>query len=65
MLPSHPALWMNREEMQVHRDAILQQQMLGRQLLRELCDRYQQKHHNEAQCPGGFPSEVPPETLEP
>ena len=46
MLPSHPAIRMNQEELRVHRDAILQQQMLGRQLLRELRERHQQRHHN-------------------
>ena len=46
MLPNHPALRMNEEEMRVHRDAIMQQQMLGRQLLRELRDRHEQRHHN-------------------
>ena len=45
MLPSHPALRMNEEEMRVHRDAIMQQQMLGRQLLRELRQRHEQRHH--------------------
>ena len=45
MLPSHPAIRMSQEEQQVHRDAILQQQMLGRQLLRELRERHQKRHH--------------------
>ena len=44
-LPSHPAIQMTEEEMQVHRDAILQQQMLGRQLLAELRQRHEGKHH--------------------
>ena len=43
--PSHPAIQMTEEEMQVHRDAILQQQMLGRQLLAELRQRHEGKHH--------------------
>ena len=45
MLPSHLALRMNEEEMRVHRDAIMQQQMLGRQLLRELRQRHEDRHH--------------------
>ena len=56
MLPSHPALRMNQEEMQVHRDAILQQQVLGRQLLRELRQQHEDRHHKQVLCSGGFPS---------
>ena len=44
-LPSYPAIQMTDEEMQVHRDAILQQQMPGRQLLAELRQRHEGKHH--------------------
>ena len=45
-LPIPPAIRMNEEEMQEHRDAILQQQMLGQQLLRELCHQHERLHHN-------------------
>ena len=44
-LPNHPVLPLDEQEMQEHRDAILQQQMLGRQLLSELTRRHQRKHH--------------------
>ena len=44
-LPSHPTIRMTKEEMQVHRDAIRQQQMLGRRLLAELRDNHRSKHH--------------------
>ena len=45
-LPTHPTIRMNKEEMQEHRGAILQQQMLGRQLLKELRHRHESLHHN-------------------
>ena len=44
-LPSHPVLPLDEQEMQEHRDAILQQQMLGRQLLSELTRRHHSTHH--------------------
>ena len=44
-LPSHPVLPLDEHELQEHRDAILQQQMLGRQLLNELTRRHYNKHH--------------------
>ena len=40
ILPSHPVLAMDEKELQEHRDAILQQQMLGRQLLSEVTRRH-------------------------
>ena len=40
VLPNHPVLPLDDKEMQEHRDAILQQQMLGRQLLSELTRRH-------------------------
>ena len=44
-LPPHPVVQMSTQELQEHRDAILQQQMLGRQLLSELTRRHITKHH--------------------
>ena len=44
-LPPHPVIQMTAQELQEHRDAILQQQMLGRQLLSELTRRHITKHH--------------------
>ena len=44
-LPSHPVQPLDEQELQEHRDAILQQQMLGRQWLSELTRRHQSKHH--------------------
>ena len=44
-LPSHPTIRMTPEELQVHHDAILQQQMLGRRLLAELREKHQSIHH--------------------
>ena len=40
-LPSHQVLPLAEEELQEHRDAIMRQQMLGRQLLSELTRRHQ------------------------
>ena len=44
-LPNHPVLRLDEQEMQVHRDAILQQQMLGRQLLSKLTRRHHSRHN--------------------
>ena len=45
-LPNNPVLPLDEQEMQEHRDAILQQQMLGRQLLlSELTRRHHSRHH--------------------
>ena len=44
-LPNHPVLPLDEQEMQEHRDAILQQQMLGRQLLSELTRQHHSRHH--------------------
>ena len=44
-LPNHPVLPLNEKELQEHRDAILQQQMLGRQLLSKLMRRHHESHH--------------------
>ena len=46
-LPSHPVIPLNEQELQEHRDAILQQQMLGRQLLSELTRRHEEPHHQQ------------------
>ena len=43
-LPSHPVLPLDDKDLQEHRDAILQQQMLGRQLLSKLT-----RQHNNRQ----------------
>ena len=48
-LPPHPVIQLNEEELQEHRDAILQQQMLGRQLLSDLARRHEQPHHHQRQ----------------
>ena len=45
VLPNHPVLPLDDKELQEHRDAILQQQMLGRQLLSELTRRHNSRHH--------------------
>ena len=44
-LPNLPVLSLDDQEMQEHRDAILQQQMLGRQLLSERTRRHNSRHH--------------------
>ena len=44
-LPSHPVIPLNEQELQEHRDAILQQMMLGRQLLSKLMRRHHESHH--------------------
>ena len=41
----HPVLPLDEQEMQEHRDAILQQQMLGQQLLSELTRRHHSTQH--------------------
>ena len=46
-LPSHPVIPLNEEELQEHRNAILQQQMLGRQLLNKLTRRHKDSHHQQ------------------
>ena len=45
-LPPHPVVQLTKEELQEHCDAILQQQMLGRQLLSELMRRHEHQHHH-------------------
>ena len=46
-LPPHPVIQLSQAELQEHRDAILQQQMLGRKLLSELTRRHEQPHHHQ------------------
>ena len=45
VLPSHPVLPLGEKELQEHRDAILQQQMLGRQLLSKLTRRHDSRQN--------------------
>ena len=45
VLPSHPVLPLDEKELQEHRNAILQQQMLGRQLLSELTRRHNSRQN--------------------
>ena len=43
--PNHPVLPLDNKELQEHRYAILQQQMLGRQLLSELTRRHNSRQN--------------------
>ena len=45
ILPNHPVLPLDDQEMQEHSDAILQKQMLGRQLLSELTRRHKSRQN--------------------
>ena len=52
ILPNHSVLPLNDQEMQEHRDAILQQQMLGRQLLSKLNRQHSSRQNLQQEWKG-------------